>query len=197
MNMTTETKEAKKEEIVKTPTSQTSAHKDNAPSFRRGGRFSGKRPERRPSRRTMKERSEFDQKTIDIRRVTRVVAGGRRFSFSVALIAGNRKGSVGVGTGKAADTALAIEKAFRNAKKNMVKIKHDKNMSIPHQIEAKRGSARVIIMPAPGRGLVAGSSVRTIIDLAGLKDVGAKVISRSKNKLNIARATMKAFEKLK
>jgi len=139
---------------------------------------------------------EFEQKIIDIRRVTRVVSGGRRFSFSVAIIAGDRKGKVGVGIGKASDTALAIEKAFRDAKKNMIKLNLTKDMSIPHEIEAKLGSARVIIMPAKGRGLVAGSSVRIALDLAGVKDVGAKVLSRSKNKLNIARATMKALKVL-
>jgi len=139
---------------------------------------------------------EFEQKIIDIRRVTRVVSGGRRFSFSVAIITGDRKGKVGVGIGKASDTALAIEKAFRDAKKNMIKLNLTKDMSIPHEIEAKLGSARVIIMPAKGRGLVAGSSVRIALDLAGVKDVGAKVLSRSKNKLNIARATMKALKVL-
>lgn len=139
---------------------------------------------------------EFEQKIIDIRRVTRVVAGGRRFSFSVAIIAGDQKGRVGVGIGKASDTALAIEKALRDAKKNMIKLNLTKDMSIPHDIEAKLGSARIMIMPAKGRGLVAGSSVRIIMDLAGMKNVGAKVLSRSKNKLNIARATIKALKQL-
>jgi len=139
---------------------------------------------------------EFEQKIIDIRRVTRVVAGGRRFSFSVAIIAGDKKGKVGVGIGKASDTALAIEKAFRDAKRNMIKLNLTKDMSIPHEIEAKLGSARIIIMPAKGRGLVAGSSVRIALDLAGVKDVGAKVLSRSKNKLNIARAAIRALKTL-
>src|SRR3989344_1360715 len=80
---------------------------------------------------------EFDQKIVSIRRVTRVVAGGRRFSFSVALLAGDKKGSIGLGLGKAGDTSFAINKALRNAKKNMVKLKLTKTMSIPHELSAK------------------------------------------------------------
>ena len=140
---------------------------------------------------------EFDNKLIQIRRVTRVVAGGRRFAFSVALVAGNRKGSVGVGIGKAADTAAAIEKATKNAKKNMIKVLLTSGMMIPHEVEAKESSATVMIMPAKGRGMVAGSSVRNVLELAGIKDVRAKILSGSKNKLNNARATIKALEQLR
>ncbi len=140
---------------------------------------------------------EFDNKLIQIRRVTRVVSGGRRFSFSVALVAGNRKGSVGVGIGKAADTATAIEKANKDAKKNMIKVRLNKDMMIPHEVSVKYSSARVMIMPAPGRGMVAGSSVRNVLELAGIKNVRAKIISGSKNKLNNARAAIKALEQLR
>ena len=142
-------------------------------------------------------RPEFDTKMIQIRRVTRVVAGGRRFSFSVALVAGNGKGSVGVGVGKAADTATAIEKATKSAKKEMIKLRLTSAMMIPHEVEAKDASARVIIMPAPGRGMVAGSAVRNVLELAGVKNVRAKILSGSKNKLNIARAAVKALGKLR
>jgi len=140
---------------------------------------------------------EFDNKLIQIRRVTRVVAGGRRFAFSVALVAGNRKGSVGVGIGKASDTALAIEKATKNAKKNMIKVLLTSGMMIPHEVEAKESSATVMIQPAKGRGMVAGSSVRNVLELAGIKDVRAKILSGSKNKLNNARATIKALKQLR
>lgn len=159
----------------------------------------GERPKnkkRRPSRRTERPRSEFDEKIISIRRVTRVVAGGRRFSFSVAMISGNRKGSVGVGIGKASDTALAIEKATRNAKKNMIKVPLDKNMRIAYDVYAKYNASRVKIIPSPERGIVAGSSARNVLELAGIKDVTSKMLSRSKNKLNNARATIKALEQL-
>ena len=139
---------------------------------------------------------EFDQKIINIRRVTRVVAGGRRFSFSVALIAGDKKGAIGLGLGKAGDTSLAINKALRNAKKNMVKIKLTKTMSIPHEISAKFSSSSVKIMPNKGRGLVAGSALRDIIKLAGIRDITGKILSGSKNKLNNAKAVMLAFSQI-
>lgn len=141
-------------------------------------------------------KSEFDQKTLEVRRVTRVVAGGKRFNFSVALVIGNRKGSVGIGVGKGADTALAIDKATRNAKKNMIKINITKTGSIAHRVEAKYSSAIVMLQPSPGRGIIAGSAVRTVIELAGLKNIVGKIFSGSKNKLNIARAAIKALLEL-
>lgn len=155
-----------------------------------------KKNPRRIVRRQERERSEFIQKIISIRRVTRVVAGGRRFGFSVAMVLGDKKGRVGIGTGKATDTALAIEKAIRQAKKNMVKIKTTKEMSIPHDVQVKYGASVIQILPAKGRGLVAGSSVRTVLELAGVKDVTAKIFSRSKNKLNNAQAAIKALGEL-
>lgn len=143
-------------------------------------------------------KSEFENKVIDIRRVARVVAGGRRFSFRVGLVAGNKNGEVGVGVGKASDTSLAIEKAFRDAKNNAIKFNLNKNFSIPHDTEANFGSAHVIIKSASkGQGLVAGSSVRIILDLAGVKNANAKIVSRSKNKLNNAKAAINALRKLK
>ncbi len=140
---------------------------------------------------------EYDQKLLNVRRVTRVVSGGRRFSFAVALVAGSRKGKVGVGTGKASDTSLAIEKAFVNARKNLVTVQLTDSMSIPHETSAKYASARVLMMPAPGRGLVAGSSVRTVLELLGATDVTTKLLSRTKNPLNNARAAVKALQKLR
>jgi small subunit ribosomal protein S5 len=136
---------------------------------------------------------EFDQKIINIRRVTRVVAGGRRFSFSVALVAGDKKGSVGLGLGKAGDTALAINKAVRNAKKNMIRLNLTKTMSIPHELSAKFSSSKVMLLPNKGRGLVAGSVIRDIVKLSGMKDITGKIISNSKNKLNNAKAVMEAL----
>ncbi len=152
---------------------------------------------RRTTRRDDRVRSEFDQKIISIRRVTRVMAGGRRFSFSVAIVIGNKKGKVGVGIGKAGDTQLAIEKAVRSARKNLIEIPLNKYQHIPHDVQAKLSSSEVMIMPAPGRGLVAGSSVRTVLELGGVKDVTAKIFSRSKNKLNNARSAIAALKKLK
>lgn len=172
-----------------------------APAGRGGSRDDRKRnPRRQPrrgGRREERARSEFEQKLISIRRVTRVMSGGRRFSFSVAMVAGNKQGKVGVGIGKAGDTQLAIEKAFRNAKKNMIQVVMDEDHHIPHDVSTKYASSEIVIMPAPGRGLVAGSSVRTVLELAGVKNVTAKIFSRSKNKLNNARAAVKALSQLR
>lgn len=140
-----------------------------------------------------RSRSEFDQATIAVRRVTRVVRGGRRFSFSVVVAAGNRKGKIGLGVGKAADISAAMEKAGNDAKKHMFSLKLTETGSVPHEVLVKYSSARLFLKPAPGRGLAAGSAARIILNLAGVKDVTAKVFSKSKNKLNLARATMRAL----
>lgn len=173
---------------------------DRGPRRRRGGnndrRGGGGRRGRRGGRQE-RPRQEFDQKIVSIRRVTRVMAGGRRFSFSVSMVIGDKKGKVGVGIGKAGDTQLAIEKAVRNAKKNMIVVPMDKDNRIPHDVHVKYASSEVMMMPAAGRGLVAGSSVRTVLELAGVKDITAKLFSRSKNKLNNARAAVEALKQLK
>jgi small subunit ribosomal protein S5 len=147
-------------------------------------------------RREARVRPEFDQKIISIRRVTRVVTGGRRFAFSVGIVIGDRKGRVGVGQGKAGDTPIAIDKAVRDARKNMIKVNMTKNGSIPHEVDAKFSSSRIIIMRAPGKGILAGSSVRTVLEFAGLKEVSSKIFSRSKNKINNAKAAVKALSQL-
>jgi small subunit ribosomal protein S5 len=161
----------------------------------RGGRFSKNRRESR-ARRPQRERvrPEFDQKMISIRRVARVTSGGRRFSFSVALVAGDRRGRVGVGLGKAGDTSLAIEKALRAAKKSMVTVPLTDSKSIPHDVTGKYASARIMMRPAPGRGLVAGSAARTVLELAGVTDVSAKILSGSKNRLTNAMAALSALK---
>lgn len=159
-----------------------------------GGKFAGKGGRRDSRPRAPREKPEFDSKTISIRRVTRVVSGGRRFSLSVALVAGDRNGRIGLGTGKAMDTQVAIEKALKAAKRNMFTLKLSKQKSLPHDVEAKFKSSVVMLMPNKGRGLIAGSSARTILALAGVNNVTAKFYSGTKNKLNNARATMKALE---
>ena len=147
--------------------------------------------------RAPRERGEFDQVTIDARRVARVMAGGRRFNFSLVVVIGDKKGRVGVGLGKAADTALAIDKATRDAKKHLFIVPRTKSGSIPHQVDAKYSSSIVEIIPSKGRGLVAGSAMRTVLDLAGVTDVVTKIHTRTKNKLTIARATIAALKKLR
>lgn len=155
----------------------------------RGDRRGG--PKREP-----KPKPEFDQKIVDIRRVTRVTSGGRKFSFAVAVIAGDRKGRVGFGTGKGLDTAAAVDKAYRKAKKNLIRIPLTKDGMIPHDVSAKYSSARVEIRPAPGKGLVAGSAVRDVLEIAGIKDVIGKLRSGTKNKMNNAQAAITALSML-
>lgn len=144
-----------------------------------------------------KEKSEFDQKILDIARVTRVVQGGRRFSFRVAAVIGNRNGKVGFGVGKGADVSLAMNKAVNDAKKHMISVKLA-NGTIPHAIETKYASARIMLMPAkPGRGIIAGGAVRVVCDFAGISDVAAKILSKSKNNINNAKAAVQALSMLK
>lgn len=155
-----------------------------------GGRGDGRG---RPRERAPRERSEFEQATIDVRRVARVMAGGRRFSFSVTVVIGDKKGRVGVGLGKGADTALAIDKAVRDAKKHMITVSRTKGNSIAHDVSIKNSSSIVTIVPSPGRGVVAGSAMRIVLEHAGVTDVVAKILTRTKNKLTIARATVAAL----
>jgi small subunit ribosomal protein S5 len=158
-----------------------------------GGAERAKNPRRGGHARPERIKPEFDQKILNIRRVTRVTKGGKRLNFSVHMVVGNKKGSVGVGTGKANDTSLAIDKAYRNAKKNIMHLNLTKTMSISHDVSAKYCSGKVLLMPAKGRGVSAGSALKSVIELAGIKDVTAKIISPSKNKLNIARAAILAL----
>jgi small subunit ribosomal protein S5 len=168
-----------------------------APARERSNGPRGRRPGGRPRERAPRERSEFDQATIDVRRVARVMAGGRRFSFSVVVVIGDRKGRVGVGIGKGADTALSIDKAVRDARRNMITVPRTKDNSIAHEVSAVYGPTVLTIVPSKGRGLVAGSAMRTVLELAGVGNVVAKILSRSKNKLSIARATVLALKQVK
>ncbi|MDD2753610.1 MAG: 30S ribosomal protein S5 [Candidatus Portnoybacteria bacterium] len=151
----------------------------------------------RGRQRNDREKSEYDQKVLDMARVTRVVAGGRRFSFRATVALGNRKGKIGVGIGKGIDVSQAVDKAVADAKKSMI-IVALKEGTIPHEIGAKYGAAKVFLKPAPkGKGLVAGGAVRVICELAGIENISAKIISKSTNKLNNAQATIDALKTLK
>ncbi|GBE16285.1 30S ribosomal protein S5 [bacterium BMS3Abin15] len=143
-----------------------------------------------------REKPEFEQKLLDLARVTRVVKGGRRFSFRATLVIGNRKGKVGVGVSKGADVSVAIGKAYNDAKKHMIDVK-TVNGTIVHDIWKKMGSAKILLRPAKkGRGIIAGGAVRAVVDLAGIRDVVSKSLGTS-NKLNVARATIEALKELK
>jgi len=179
-----------------TTTTPTTPNTSRPYSNNRSSAGAGQGGDRRPRRdnKSFADRvKDVDQKILDIRRVTRVVAGGRRMSFAVSMIIGDKKGMVGLGTGKGNDTALAIAKALKDAKKNAIKIKMTDKHSIPYDVSAKYTSSKVMIFPNHGKGLVAGAAIRDIAVIGGLKDVSAKIVSGSKNKLNTARATMKAL----
>ncbi len=142
-------------------------------------------------------KDEFETKLLDLARVTRVTGGGKRMRFRALVIAGDKKGKIGIGIDKGKDVSQSIEKATVRAKKNCINIVIVDG-SIPHQVEAKVGSAVILLKPQrKGRGLVAGGAVRAICELAGIKNVSSKILSGSKNKLNNARATIEALKKLK
>ncbi len=148
-------------------------------------------------RRGFEKKDEFDSVLLDLARVTRVAAGGRRFRFRAVVVVGNRAGKLGLGVAKGVDVAQAVEKATRRAKKHIV-IVPIVNDTIAHEVYAKYGAAEVILKPQrKGRGLVAGGTVRVICNLSGIKNISSKILSRTGNKLNNAEATIRAIKKLK
>ncbi len=147
--------------------------------------------------REFKKQSEFKEKVIDLRRVTRVVAGGKRFRFRTTVIIGDERGRVGVGIAKGVDVAQSVEKAKVNAKKKLM-IVSLRDRTIPYEVEAKFSAARVMIKPArKGHGLKAGGAVRAVLLLAGVRDATAKCLGGTKNKLTNAMATIEALKKLR
>ncbi|MFA5013785.1 MAG: 30S ribosomal protein S5 [Candidatus Paceibacterota bacterium] len=144
-----------------------------------------------------KPKDEFDSKLLDLTRVTKVTGGGKTLRFRAVVVVGNKEGKVGVGVAKGLDVSQAIDKATRFAKKNVVKIPIVAG-TIPHEVEAKFGPSRILLKPQQkGKGLVAGGTVRVICSLAGVQDISSKILSQTTNKLNNARATMKALMQLK
>ena len=141
-----------------------------------------------------KQQDEFDDRVLEIRRVVRVVKGGKRFSFRAIVVVGDRKGRVGVGTGKGSDVVASIQKGKSSARKNMIHVDLHENRTIPYDIDAKYSAARVRLRPVrKGHGLVAGGAARVVLELVGVKDISAKIIGTTNNKLNNAMATMKAL----
>lgn len=145
----------------------------------------------------IKKKEEFNEQTLDMRRVARVMAGGKRFSFRATLVLGDNRGRVGVGIGKGIDVQQALAKAKRDAQKNIIVVPLQKR-TIPHEVEAKFSAAHVRLKPAKeGNGLIAGGAVRAVLTLAGVKDITAKVLGRTPNKLTNALATIEALKMLK
>lgn len=144
-----------------------------------------------------RRQSEFEEKIIDIARVTTVVKGGRRFSFSAVVVVGNRKGKVGIGHGKANEVPDAIKKAVKNAQSNLIEVPIINKSTIPHETKAKFLASRVLLKPAPkGKGIVASGSVRMVVELVGITDIYTKTYG-SRTKQNAAKAVIKALKQLK
>ena len=153
-----------------------------------------RKPRNNGEKRVQKPKSDLEDKVIEIRRVTKVVKGGRQFRFAATVVVGNRKGLVGLGTGKAKEMPDAVKKATQAASKNVVKIDLIDNRTISHDIIVKEGAVRVMLKPAKeGTGVKAGGPVRDVLELAGVKDVLSKSLGSS-TKVNMARATLNALK---
>jgi small subunit ribosomal protein S5 len=144
----------------------------------------------------IRKKEEFESKLLDLARVSKMTAGGKNLRFRALVIAGDRKGRVGLGVCKGLDVAQAVDKATRAANKNLIKVPIIQD-TIPHQVEAKFGAAKVLLKPQKrGRGLVAGGTVRIICMLAGIKNISSKTLGKTKNKITNAQATIMALKKL-
>jgi len=149
------------------------------------------------SKRFEESAPEFDSKLLDLARISHTRAGGKKLRFRAIIITGNKNGKVGVGVAKGKDVALAVEKATRLSKKHLIDVPIVED-TIPHEVYAKYGPAEVLLRPQKkGRGLVAGGVVRIVCNLSGIKNISSKILGRTGNKLNNARATILALKKLK
>lgn len=169
-----------------------------ADGVRRGRRVASRESNRKTSDENKRERveSEWEEKIIQVRRVTKVVKGGKKLSFRAVVAVGNGKGQVGIGVGKAAEVVSAIQKGVVDAKKSLVSVPLV-GSTIPHQIIGKRGSSRILLKPAAkGTGVIAGGAARAILELAGVGDVLSKSLG-SRSPLNVARATVHGLANLR
>ena len=160
-------------------------------------KFDKRRPRNNNRPNNNKPKSDLEEKVIEVRRVTKVVKGGRQFRFAATVVVGNRKGMVGLGTGKAKEMPDAVKKANQAASKNLIKVELIDNRTISHDIIIKEGACRVMLKPAKeGTGVKAGGPVRDVLELAGVKDVLSKSLGSS-TKINAARATLRALKEQK
>ncbi len=163
---------------------------------RAGGNGGGRPPRRGEGRRDERPADEFEQRIIDIARVTRVMAGGKRMRFRACVAIGDKKGKVAIGLAKGADVTLAVAKAVNQAKKDMLLVPIV-NQTIPHAVDQWFGAAHVLLKPAAtGRGIIGGGIVRTILELSGINNVTSKILGTN-NKVNNAKCVMQALKSLR
>lgn len=147
-------------------------------------------------RNEFREEKEFEEKVVQVNRVSKKTKGGNRIGFSVLMVVGDKKGRVGVGLGKAPDVVSGIKKGIRKAKKEMIEVPM-KGTTIPHEVKVKYGAAKILLKPAPpGTGVKAGGSVRVVVEAAGIKDLVSKILG-SNNKINNVYATIEGLKRLK
>lgn len=186
--------EIKKEENTVKTTDKEVVEKTEKTRDSKPRKFDKNKRPRNNERRNSKPKSDLEDKVIEIRRVTKVVKGGRQFRFAATVVVGNRKGLVGLGTGKAKEMPDAVKKATDAASKNVIKVDLIDNRTISHDITVKEGAVRVMLKPAKeGTGVKAGGPVRDVLELAGVKDVLSKSLGSS-TKINAARATLRALK---
>lgn len=179
--------EAKNESVV----AEVSSEKENTVARTDKRNNNNRRPRRNNN--AVKPKTDLEEKVIDIKRVTKVVKGGRQFRFSATVVVGNRKGRVGLGIGKAKEMPDAVKKATQAATRNLINVELIDNRTISHEIIQKEGAVRVMLKPATeGTGVKAGGPVRDVLELAGVKDVLSKCLG-SRTKINMARATLNAL----
>ena len=148
-------------------------------------------------KKTLKSKSEWLERVVAIERVTKVVKGGKKMSFRAVIVVGNEQGKVGVGIGKAGDVITAVRKGVTDGKKHIISVPLTNSNSIPHPTSGRFGAAKLVLRPsAPGSGVIAGSSIRTVLELAGIKNILSKQLG-SNNLLNNARATINGLSTLK
>lgn len=170
---------------------------DTAEGQRKGRRASSRESNRRGMDDShQKEQSDWEEKIVQVRRVTKVVKGGKKLSFRAVVVVGNHKGQVGIGVGKAAEVIGAIQKGVVDAKKSLISVPLV-GSTVPHQIVGKQGSSRILLRPAAkGTGIIAGGAARSILELAGIGDVMSKALG-SRSPLNVARATIDGLRHLR